>query len=371
MSYQSFGFIAFSAIVVFLFYIVGKGPKRQQVILALANLAFYAIAGVEYLPFILVTMLGTFFSGLVMGRIYKKSDEQLKLCQTPAEKKEVRANAKKKAKRILFVGMFITIALLVVCKYTTFILENVNSLLYMNNGNNFKTILNALVKQGYKIEWCVFNAMNFELPQHRLRVIIVGSKNSKPTDSYFYDLFEKKENTMKWAELLDKKGKFKTWGMAYKDKYVNENFKTTPKNKIKKIKDILEDNPDKKFDFTEDTLKRIKNSIHVNKYNNGVQILYNQKGGSRMGYSIFGINGLAPTLTASTSRHYERYKIGNTFRRLTNIEYARIQGFPDNYCKAVSTYNQYKLYGNAVPPQIIEFVMKKIINKDYTKVPFW
>jgi len=251
-----------------------------------------------------------------------------------------------------------------------FILENVNSLLYMNNGNNFKTILNALVKQGYKIEWCVFNAMNFELPQHRLRVIIVGSKNSKPTDSYFYDLFEKKENTMKWAELLDKKGKFKTWGMAYKDKYVNENFKTTPKNKIKKIKDILEDNPDKKFDFTEDTLKRIKNSIHVNKYNNGVQILYNQKGGSRMGYSIFGINGLAPTLTASTSRHYERYKIGNTFRRLTNIEYARIQGFPDNYCKAVSTYNQYKLYGNAVPPQIIEFVMKKIINKDYTKVPF-
>ena len=46
MSYQSFGFIAFSAIVVFLFYIVGKGPKRQQVVLALANLAFYAIAGV-------------------------------------------------------------------------------------------------------------------------------------------------------------------------------------------------------------------------------------------------------------------------------------------------------------------------------------
>lgn len=129
MSYQSFGFIAFSAVVVLLFYIVGKGPKRQQVVLALANLAFYTIAGVEYLPFILVTMLGTFFSGLGMGRIYKKSDEELKLCQTPAEKKEVRANAKKKAKRILLIGMFITIVLLVVCKYTTFILENVNNVL--------------------------------------------------------------------------------------------------------------------------------------------------------------------------------------------------------------------------------------------------
>lgn len=129
MSYQSFNFIAFSAIVVLLFYIVGKGPKRQQVVLAAANLTFYVIAGVEYLPFILVTMVGTYLSGLGMGRIYRKSDEQLKLCQTPAEKKEVRALAKKKAKRILLLGMFITIALLVVCKYTTFITENVNNVL--------------------------------------------------------------------------------------------------------------------------------------------------------------------------------------------------------------------------------------------------
>jgi hypothetical protein len=36
--------------------------------------------------------------------------------------------------------------------------------------------------------------------------------------------------------------------------------------------------------------------------------------------------GVAPTLTASTSRHYERYKVGQSFRRLTNVEYARLQG---------------------------------------------
>ena len=48
-----------------------------------------------------------------------------------------------------------------------------------------------------------------------------------------------------------------------------------------------------------------------------------------MGYTVFGIRGVAPTLTAATSRHYERYKIGPCFRRLTNIEYARLQGFPD------------------------------------------
>ena len=54
------------------------------------------------------------------------------------------------------------------------------------------------------------------------------------------------------------------------------------------------------------------------------------------------------------------YKIGEKYRRLTNIEYARLQGFPDNHCKATSPYNQYKLFGNAVPPQIISYVFSRI-----------
>ena len=36
-----------------------------------------------------------------------------------------------------------------------------------------------------------------------------------------------------------------------------------------------------------------------------------------MGYTVFGIDGIAPTLTAATSRHYERYKVGDQYRRLT------------------------------------------------------
>lgn len=127
MSYQSLGFLAFSAAVVFLYYIVGR--KGQKWVLALANLAFYAMAGVQYLPYILVTMLATYLTGLKMGGIYQKADKALALCQTPAEKKQVRADAKKRAKRWLVIGMSVTIGLLAVCKYTNFILGNVNSIL--------------------------------------------------------------------------------------------------------------------------------------------------------------------------------------------------------------------------------------------------
>jgi DNA (cytosine-5)-methyltransferase 1 len=75
---------------------------------------------------------------------------------------------------------------------------------------------------------------------------------------------------------------------------------------------------------------------------------------------VFGIDGVAPTLTSTTSRHYERYKINGRYRRLTNVEYARIQGFPDNYCSAVSVYDQYALLGNAVPPPMAEWVIRRL-----------
>jgi DNA (cytosine-5)-methyltransferase 1 len=82
-----------------------------------------------------------------------------------------------------------------------------------------------------------------------------------------------------------------------------------------------------------------------------------------MGYTIFGINGVAPTLTATTSRHYERYKVGDRYRRLTNVEYARLQGFPDDHCRAVSVYDQYALFGNAVPPPVVEWVLRQILDR--------
>lgn len=63
----------------------------------------------------------------------------------------------------------------------------------------------------------------------------------------------------------------------------------------------------------------------------------------------------------TTSRHYERYKIGNKYRRLTDVEYARLQGFPDNHCSAVARRDRYVLYGNAVPPPMVRWTLEKIM----------
>ena len=126
MSYQSIGFILFSAVVLLLYYILGR--KLQRWVLAAANLAFYLFAGPRYLPFLLCTMLATYFAGKSIDGIYRKADEDLAGCSNAAEKKAVKTLSRKKAKRVLLFGMIASIALLAVCKYTAFVLSNINAI---------------------------------------------------------------------------------------------------------------------------------------------------------------------------------------------------------------------------------------------------
>lgn len=127
MGYQSLNFLLFSAVVVLVFYAVGKiNRKGQQFVLLAANLAFYIIAGVKYLPFLLVTLFASFFGAKAIGKIYDAADKKLLDAKDIAEKKEIRADSKKKAKKAMLFGVLISLALLIVCKYLLFILKNVN-----------------------------------------------------------------------------------------------------------------------------------------------------------------------------------------------------------------------------------------------------
>ena len=259
-----------------------------------------------------------------------------------------------------------------------FVLENVKRLISMDKGKHFATILDELSNLGYLVEWRLLNAINFGLPQNRERIVIVGHldhilKSYLCPKKDISELTSRQLSTISnfdhWKKIKEYGAKFNTWGLAFNGKFCHAKIDSfSEKKNSKKLKSVLEKNPDNKFFFNDDSLERIKNSDEVNRYFNGVEILYNQKGGARMGYSIFGTSGVAPTLTCTTSRHYERYKIGEDFRRLTNIEYARIQGFPDNHCQAVSTYDQYPLYGNAVPPAMVKWVIERTINNKYVLI---
>ena len=126
MNYQSGAFLLFSAGVILLYYLAGQ--RLQKYVLLLANLAFFLISGPKFLPFILVTMLASYFAGLFIGKIYEKEAAELAECQDKGEKKNIRARKKKQAKKVLLCSLIISVGLLAVCKYSGFVVSNINAI---------------------------------------------------------------------------------------------------------------------------------------------------------------------------------------------------------------------------------------------------
>ncbi|WP_246844317.1 DNA (cytosine-5-)-methyltransferase [Hydrocoleum sp. CS-953] len=264
-----------------------------------------------------------------------------------------------------------------------FLLENVKRIIGMEKGHHFRIILNALASLDYFIEWRIINPINFGIPENRDRIFIFGTciestQNTPALEKFSVFLTDNDIESLPGNEnseiqkymqpIMNFSSKNYNWGIAYQNQMYSQPSPLMVDIKPrKKLKDILQDeseiNP--QFDFTSDTQERIKKSKTVNRYCNGVEILYNQGGRARLGYTIFGINGVTSTLTASTSRHYERYQVGNKFRRLTNIEYARLMGFPENWCRIAKIYHQYALYGNSVVPDCVEWICQRIGKQNF------
>ncbi|HVA51020.1 MAG TPA: DNA (cytosine-5-)-methyltransferase [Pirellulales bacterium] len=260
-----------------------------------------------------------------------------------------------------------------------FILENVKRLLTMESGLHFATILSSLAELDYTIEWRLLNAMHLGLPQNRQRVFIVGvagrefelgDRRSVVSTRLAgaHDLAALRGHDLEdladpscWQPIEQHGRCFSNWGVAADGRFFARDLpqfsESTP---FVPVSSVLEQDVSSEFDFTETTLRWIGKNTPVNRLVQGVEILSNQAGGARMGYTIFGVNGVAPTLTSTASRHYERYQVGDRYRRLTNVEYARIQGFADSHCSTVSVYDQYALIGNAVPPPMAGWVMDRL-----------
>ena len=267
-----------------------------------------------------------------------------------------------------------------------FILENVKRLLLMDQGKHFATILDALSALDYRIEWRVLNTSWFGLPQNRQRIFITGIHHrvlehegldchapeairlatTKDLDLLSDDAKHSMVSKVGWDPVAEHGRYFKNWGIACGGKFITHELRHFSEAQPPVfLKDVLEQEVDPKFDLTESTLNRLESNKIVRKMIDGVEVVSNQSGGARMGYTIYGTSGVAPTLTSSTSRHYERYYINNQYRRLTNVEYARITGFPDKHCAAAKPLSQeYKLFGNAVAPSMVSWVVDRI-TKDY------
>jgi len=210
--------------------------------------------------------------------------------------------------------------ILIAKKPRAFLLENVKQLRGHDGGRTLKVILEHLRALGYKVQYEIFNGLNYGVPQKRERIVIVGF-------------------------LED----------------VNFEFPTKPVTEIKTLKDILEDDSqiDKKH-FLSDTARE-KVNAKVKKPFPIPSVWHENKSGH------IGIHEYSCALRANASYNY---LVVNGVRRLTPREMLRLQGFPDTFKIVVADTQVRKQAGNCVvipKIQAIATQLKKAL-LEYDKV---
>lgn len=215
-----------------------------------------------------------------------------------------------------------------------FFLENVKGLLIHDKGKTIQTILKVLREDldYYVPDPQIVNAMNFGVPQHRERVYIVGFR---------------------------------------KDQNVNEFTYPSPTDKTKTFADIKEEHTvSAKYYLSTQYVK----TLVAHKERHAAK-------GNGFGYEIIPDDGVANAIVVGGMGR-ERNLVIDTrledftpvtnikgeinrdgLRRMTPREWARLQGFPDDFIIGVADASAYKQFGNSVAVPAIQATAEEIIKR--------
>ena len=83
-----------------------------------------------------------------------------------------------------------------------FLLENVKGLLYHNQGETFKTILEVLTDLGYNVQWEIYNSQYYGTPQRRERIFLKGFFRRECGEQVLHKQEDNAENSLKLERAL-------------------------------------------------------------------------------------------------------------------------------------------------------------------------
>ncbi len=168
MTFIDLSFILFLIGAIIFFYIVPV--KYRWVALLVISIAFYAIAGLKYLPFIFVTSLSVFLCARQMGKVYAASDADIEAHDyARKEKKELKDKAKKKAKKYVVIALLLNLAILCVVKYTKFFVNPINDLIGFMGGKE-GSFSAAMIIVPLGISYYTFSSLSYLLDVYWRRV---------------------------------------------------------------------------------------------------------------------------------------------------------------------------------------------------------
>lgn len=218
-------------------------------------------------------------------------------------------------------------------KPKAFFLENVKGLTNHDKGRTLATILNVLREDlGYYVpEPKIMNAKKFGVPQNRERIFIVGFRKDLNIDSFEYpeplaldpcisDILEEEEVSVKY--------------------YLSKQYLSTLVEHKKR-------HADKGNGFGYEILENdgIANAVVCGGMGRERNLVFDDR-----------LTNFIPVTNIKGEVNREGV------RKMTPREWARLQGFPDNYKIVVSDAQAYKQFGNSVAVPAIQATAKQILN---------
>lgn len=224
-----------------------------------------------------------------------------------------------------------------------FFLENVKGLLIHDKGKTIQTILKVLREDlDYFVpDPQIVNAMNFGVPQHRERVYIVGFRKDQNVKEFTYPAPTDKTKT--FADIKETK----TVSAKY---YLSTQY-------VKTLVAHKERHAAKGNGFGYEIIPDdgVANAIVV--------------GGMGRERNLVRDHRLTD-FTPVTNIKGEVNREG--IRRMTPREWARLQGFPDNFIIGVADASAYKQFGNSVAVPAIQATAEEIIKRiDLTNTVYY
>jgi len=280
------------------------------------------------------------------------------------------------------------------------LLENVKGLLSNDNGKTFATVLESLGNIGYWCEWQTLNSKHFGVPQNRERVFIVGHLRGTGSRQVFPvgKALANANGTRKKAQgegtrlrvanslnvggsgrernliasaLIHSRGlETRNDGVSHSLKGAgggsSKNFVVANALRSRYFKDGSEnliqiyDGHHKQFTEKMGTLTGRENRQGTNwlvvadRTRSYANLGRNLESPKRMTNALSGVQKDNLVLAVPPILHNAK------IRRLTPVECERLQGFPDGWTEGISDTQRYKLLGNAVTTNVVEFLGRRL-----------
>lgn len=201
-------------------------------------------------------------------------------------------------------------------------MENVRNFASHDGGRTLRVVKDTMEDLGYEFHWKVLNASDYGVPQKRERIYMVCFRKDLGIRGF---QFPGPFPLMRHVEDI-----------LLRDE---------------QVKGLYISRPDTRYNDTED-----------NRYGSSpIRLGIVNKGGQ--GERIYSIKGTAITLSAYGGGIFSKtggYLINGKVRKLHPVECARLMGFPDSYGLNAGTSCLYRLLGNSVVVDVLQYITVEI-----------